>query len=229
VKEENCYFLFITLLLSVLVSSCVSPSKKADMVKPVKVTSPHGEEREIPAPKEEEIKSLELFMEILELVESAEDRKSVLPEIEGRYEKIIREYPEAPLAQESYWKLITIYVKDYSPPAYDKAEMMYDEFLEKYPQFFFKGFIEDTLGNSYYKNAEWTRLLKLAAPAYREYLDNGKQPRPSMLFMYSEANYHLGNIKEAEEGYKIVAELYPKLIVGIKSKKMLEKVGEKED
>jgi TolA-binding protein len=106
---------------------------------------------------------------------------------------------------------------------------MYDEFLEKYPQSFFKGFIEDTLGNSYYKNAEWTRLLKLTATAYREYLDNGKQPRPSMLFMYSEAKYHLGNIKEAEEGYKIVAELYPKLIVGIKSKKMLEKVGEKED
>jgi hypothetical protein len=82
----------------VLVYSCVSAPKKADTIKPVKVTSPHGETREIPAPKEEEIKSLELFMEILELVESAEDRKSVLPEIEGRYEKIIREYPEAPLA-----------------------------------------------------------------------------------------------------------------------------------
>jgi TolA-binding protein len=205
-------------------SCAATPDKGTEKVKPQETEQPPEEAQKGPAHTEEEEKSLEVFAEILALVESTNDRKSVLPKIEALYEKIIREYPDAPLAQESYFKLITIYLEDYSPPEYDKAEMMYEEFLDKYPQSFFKGFIEDTLGNSYYKNGDWDRLLKFTSPAYQEYHDKGKQPRASMLFMYSEANYRLGNMKKAEEGYQLVAALYPKLIVGIKSKKMLEKM-----
>jgi len=205
-------------------SCAATPDKGAGKVEPLETEQPTGEARKGPAHTEDEEKSLEVFAEILALVESTDDRKSVLPKIEALYEKIIREYPDAPLAQESYFKLITIYLEDYSPPEYDRAEMLYGEFLEKYPNSFFKGFIEDTLGSSYYKNGDWDRLLKFTSPAYQEYRNRGTQPRASMLFMYSEANYRLGNMKKAEEGYQIVTELYPKLIVGIKSKKMLEKM-----
>ena len=42
--------------------------------------------------------------------------------------------------------------------------------------------------------------------------------------MYSEANYNLGNVEEAEKGYRIATKLFPKLIVGIQSKKIIEKI-----
>lgn len=225
-KKDAWLFLLLIVLFTVLISSCATAPEKIKTEKPIEVITPPAETKEVLAPKEEESKSLELFTEILELVESTDDRKSILPMIEERYDKIIRQYPEAPLAKESYWKLITIYVEDYSPPDYDRAERKYNEFLAKYPQSFMEGFIQDTLGNSYYKNAEWNRLLKLSAPAYQEYIEKGKEPRASSIFMYSEANYNLGNVEEAEKGYRIVTKLFPKLIVGIQSKKMIEKIEE---
>ncbi len=224
-KRNSWHFILLIGLLALLDFSCATAPEKVVPEKPVQVKK-QVEGKETYVPKEEESKSLELFTEVLDLVESTDDRKSILPKIEDLYDKIISQYPDAPLAIESYWKLITIYVDDYSPPAYDKAESKYQEFLRNYPQSFLKGFIEDTLGNSYYRNAEWNRLLKLSSPSYQEYLEKGSEPRASVLFMYSEANYHLGNIIEAEKGYKIVTKLFPKLIVGIKSKKMLEKIKE---
>lgn len=223
-KKDAWLCLLLIVFLTVLISSCATAPQKIETEKPIEVIAPPAETKDVPAPKEEESKSLELFTEVLELVESTDDRKSLLPKIEELYDKIIRQYPEAPLAKESYWKLITIYVEDYSPPDYDRAEMKYNEFLEKYPQSFLEGFIKDTLGNSYYKNAEWNRLLKLSTPAYQEYIEKGREPRASMIFMYSEAKYNLGNIEEAEKGYRIVTKLFPKLIFGIKSKKMIEKI-----
>ncbi|HBH61164.1 MAG TPA: hypothetical protein DDX85_05365 [Nitrospiraceae bacterium] len=209
-----------------LIYSCATAPKKAETEKPPEI-KPSTETKTAPVPSAEEIKSLELFKSVLELIETTDNRKSVLPKIEELYENIIRDYPNAPLAQESYWKLITIYVEDYSPPAYDKAEMKYNEFVKMYPQSYIKGFIDDTLSNSYYKNADWNGLLTLTSPVYHEYLEKGKQPRPSMIFMYAEANYNLGNIEEAVRGYEIVSDLFPKLIVGVKSKQMLEKIASK--
>ncbi len=223
-KKNAWLFLLLIGLFSVLIYSCATAPEKIKTEKPIEVITPPAETKGVPAPTEEESKSLELFTEVLELVESTDDRKSILPKIEELYDKIIRQYPEAPLAKESYWKLITIYIEDYSPPDYDRAERKYNEFLEKYPQSFLKGFIEDTLGNSYYKNADWDRLLKLSTPAYQEYIEKGKEPKASSVFMYSEANYNLGNVEEAEKGYRILTKLFPKLIVGIQSKKMIEKI-----
>ena len=223
-KKNRWHSLFLVLII-ILLYSCAAALKKVETKKPGEIKPLPVETKKIPTSTEEEIKSLEVFTSVLELIESTDDRKSVLPKIEELYDNIIRQYPEAPLAQESYWKLITIYVEDYSPPAYDKAEMKYNEFLKKYPQSHLKGFIEDTLGNSYYKNADWNGLLKLTTPAYQEYLEKGKQPKASMVFMYAEANYNMGNIEEAKKGYEIVSELFPRLIFGINSKKMLEKIG----
>lgn len=173
---------------------------------------------------EHETKSLELFAEVLDLVRSTDDRQSVLPEIEKRYSKIIREYPDAPLAQESYLKLITIYVKDYSSPLYEKADTLYNEFMGKYPDSPVRGYVEETLGNSYYQNAEWDKLLRLCAQSYNNYIETGKHPRPSLIFFYSEANYNLGNFTEAEKGYRITADLFPKLGEGQKAQAMLQKM-----
>jgi tetratricopeptide (TPR) repeat protein len=216
-------------IISVLIYSCAAAPKKVEIEKTQEVEPSTVEIEKEPVHKEEEVKSLELFTEVLDLVESADDRKAVLPQIEELYKKIIEQYPQAPLAQESYWKLITIYVEDYSPPAYDRAESAYYEFVEKYPKSFMKGFIEDAIGNSYYKNKNWERLLKLTSPMYREYLDSGNPPRASIMFMYAEAQYNLGNTSEAVKGYEITEKLFPKLIVGIKSRKMIETIESNKD
>jgi tetratricopeptide (TPR) repeat protein len=223
--RKNSWHLLLLVFVMSLIYSCAAGLKETE--KAEEIMLPPGETKPAPTPTAEETKSLKLFTSVLELIESTDDRKSVLPKIEELYENIIREYPEAPLAQESYWKLITMYVEDYSPPAYDKAEIKYEEFVKNYPQSYIKGFIDDTLSNSYYKTADWNRLLKLSSLVYQEYLEKGKQPRASMMFMYSEANYNLGNIDEAAKGYNIVSKLFPKLIAGIKSKQMLEKINSK--
>jgi hypothetical protein len=45
--------------------------------------------------------------------------------------------------------------------------------------------------------------------------------------MYAEANFNLGNFKEAEKGYKIVMDLFPKLNESKKSMARLEEIGKK--
>jgi hypothetical protein len=128
--------------------------------------------------RQEEERALETFNEILELVSSTTDRQKVLPQIEKRYAEIIRDYPGTPLAQECYWRLIMIYAEDYSPPEHEKAEQLYQEFVMRYPDSGLKGSIQETLGKSYYKNAEWNKLISLTSPEYAEHREKGKLPRP---------------------------------------------------
>ncbi|MBI5407981.1 MAG: hypothetical protein HZA14_01285 [Nitrospirae bacterium] len=210
----------ICIFFSICILACAAPQKKEK----AEEISPPVEKKEVKH-TEQETKSLEVFSEILELIESSENRESVLPQVEQLYGKIIKEYPEAPLAQESYWKLITLYVEDYTPPAYEKAESLYHEFTGRYPNSFVEGFIEDTLAHSYYRHADWDKLVKLCTPAYKEYIDRGIKPRASLIFMYSEANYNLGNYTEAEKGYEATVELFPKSNEGLRSKAMLQKMN----
>jgi len=215
--------LFLIFSLSLFLIECAPIPKTIQHERPDEVQPPQ-ELKEKVGPTLREQESLEIFTEILDLIESSEDRQTVLPQVEELYDKIIREYPDTPLAQESYWRLITIYIEDYSPPEFEKAEIRYAEFIEKYPNSILRGMVEETLGKSYYKHAKWNKLLEFCTPAFKDYLEKGKHPRASLIFMYSEANYNLGNLKEAEKGYKIVAELFPKLMVGKRSKAMLEKM-----
>ena len=183
------------------------------------------QKRQARVPTKQERGSLEVFTELLDVIESTSDRKSILPKIEELYMKIITQYPEAPLAQESYWKLLTVYVEEYSPPAYDKAETLYNKFLAGHPESVLKKFLVETLGKSYYRNAMCDKLLGISAPVFKEYTETQKKTPASILFMYSEANYKLGNIAEAEKGYEIVSEKFPRLVEGKKSKSMLEKIS----
>ncbi len=184
-----------------------------------------AQKRQARVPTEHEIGSLKVFTELLDVIESTSDRKSILPKIEELYMKIITEYPKAPLAQESYWKLLTVYVEEYSPPAYDKAENLYNDFLTGHPKSAMKKFLVETLAKSYYRNAMWDKLLGISSPVFKEYTETKKRIPASILFMYSEANYKLGNVAEAEKGYEIVSEKFPRLVEGKKSKSMLEKIS----
>ena len=213
-------------LFSFILSACTTPG----------VTQPEKKEVETPAEvakpqvyTKEQRETLDIFTQILEIYESAENRQAAAQEAEVLYARIITEYPDTPLAQESYWKIITMSVRDYSPPDFDKAETFYNEFMAKYPGSVLKNAVNQTLINSYVRHAEWERLLKFCTPAFMEFKDEGKEPTPLVVYMYSEANYRLGNITEAEEGFKAAMELYPTISYGKMAKKRFEEIGRKEE
>jgi hypothetical protein len=218
---------YIIILLPVLLISCATTQSKSSLPKAEDISPPAETKKEIPHARKQENKSLNIFTDILDLTESTNDRKSILPQIEKLYTRIIDEYPNVPLAQESYWKLIELNLKEYNPPRTGKANMLYKEFVRKYPESTLRPTIEDTLGKGLYQNAEWKELRELCAPTYIEYVENKKHPRASMLFMYAEANYYLENISEAVKGYEVAAELYPKLREGQKAIVMINMLTKK--
>jgi tetratricopeptide (TPR) repeat protein len=210
----------------IVMTACATVPKETQQVQPKESTSSDRMKEDL-IHTEEEIKSLDIFNEIFAITRSGRDRQSILPKIEALYMEIIKKYPETPLAQESHWRLINIYINDYSPPDYDKAEIVYHDFLKNNHDSPLKGVVEDTLGRSYVKHAEWNRLLTLSSPSFSGYVEKKITPKASLMFMYAEANYNLGNIEQAEKAYLIVSDLFPELRVGKKSKTMIEEIGKK--
>lgn len=177
--------------------------------------------------EEQKDAAFEVFAEILDISTSSNDRLQVLPKMMDKYNEIIDKYPEAPLAQESHMKLIQIYLRDYSPPDFNKAEMIYGKFSNRYPKSFLRGIVEETMGYKYYKYSEWNRLLNFTAPILDRYADNSGKARPALIFFYAEANYSLGNMKDAEKGYKLVIKLFPDGMESPRAKSRLAEIGEK--
>lgn len=173
--------------------------------------------------EEQSKKALETFQKILELTENA-DRMTVLPQIESAYVDIINKYPKASLSQECYWRLMLIYLTDYNPPVFEKAENLHSEFIKKYPDSHLRNLIDDTLSNSYHRNAKWEKLLRFYTPAVKQFIEKGTLSRPLEMFMYSEAKLNLGDLVEAEKGYKIVIALFPDSKESELSKERLEEV-----
>jgi outer membrane protein assembly factor BamD (BamD/ComL family) len=215
---------YVYVLAVMLLASCTTINEESRQTMPHE-TAPSNRIKENKIRTAEEKKSFDIFNEIFSISNSSRDRQTVLPKIEALYMQIISDYPETPLAQESHWRLIHIYVRDYAPPDYGRAEMLYHDFLTKYPDSPLKGVVADTLGRSYVKHGEWSRLLTLCSPSYRRYVEKKITPRASLMFMYAEAHYHLGNMEQAENAYSLVSGLFPDLMVGKKSKSMIEKIA----
>lgn len=201
----NRVLIILNIFLLLFLSSCATaPVDRED-------AEPLPDKKEVFSPEEREKKAFEKFNEVLIVKRSSMDKKTVLPKMEKLYLELIEEYPDVPVAQEGYWKLFEMYTKDYSPPLYDKAEKLYDEFVTNYPQSGLKGLVDKTLALSYYINKDWERLLKLCEPEFRKYTKEEKPPYPLLIFMYAEANFHLNNFDEAEKGFRIVMDKFPQL------------------
>ncbi|MDO9287431.1 MAG: hypothetical protein Q7T83_01420 [Thermodesulfovibrionales bacterium] len=209
-------FLGLTVFLF-LIPACVTPAKIADDKKPL------ADRKKLPV-EEQEQKVNELFGRILSLTEEAEDRQSVVPKMEALYDEIINNYPDVPLVEETYWRLIALSVEDLKPPKVDKAEKLYKDFLRRYPDSTLTFNIEQALGQFYYVNKMWDRLLRIFTPYVKKFIATGKLDRAYHLFMFSEAKFNLGDLIEAEKGYKIVIEFFPKTSEGETSQKRLEEI-----
>jgi len=205
------------LVVLFLIPACVTPPKIADDKKPLAAG------KELPV-EEQEQKVNELFGRILSLTEEAEDRQSILLQMEALYDEIINNYPDVPLVEEIYWRLIALSVEEFKPPKIDKAERLYKDFLRRYPNSTLTFNIEQALGQFYYANKMWDRLLRTFTPYVKKFIAIGKLDRPYHLFMFSEAKFNLGDLIEAEKGYKIVIEFFPKTTEGETSKKRLEEI-----
>lgn len=216
--RADVYCMLVIFLFSIFaVTPATNPSEKQEE------TTPSEETKKKPYSTEQEEKAYELFEEILNLTETS-DIQAVLPQMEALYLRIIKEYPDIALAQECYWRLISLYVDKSTPPSYEKAEDLYNEFLKKYPASVIKSMIDDTLSKNYYKNKKWDKLVNLCLPAVNEYKEKGKLLNPNPMFMYAEAKFNLGDLIEAEKAYKVVIELFPKSSSATTAKARIEEI-----
>jgi TolA-binding protein len=196
---KRARILLIALMVAALFSACAAvPEKRPPEV--IKETLPVDEQKRLADEK---------FNEILLVSQSSKDKSVTLPKMEKLYLELVSAYPDAPIAQESYFKLIELYVRKHIPPQYDKAEKLYGEFSKLYPESPFKNLVDRTLGIMYYKDKEWDRLLKLSAPVFMEFVEKGKRPPPFMIFSYAESSFQLRDFDEAERGFKVLLEEFP--------------------
>ena len=215
-KIKTLLFGLIAMLF--LISACVTPPQAP-------------EEKKAPAVKkkltieEQEKKALEIFNSILNFSEGTDNRAAVLPKMEALYEEIIETCPDVPLVEESYWRVITINVDEYKPPRIEKGEKLYQDFLKRYPESPLKIYMEQSFGQFYYANKMWDKLLRFFTPNVKKFVATGKLDNSYQMFMYSEAKFNLGDIAEAEKGYRIVTEFFPKSKEGGISKNRLEEIS----
>ena len=195
-------YLIITAFLLFFISACATAPKKEEAYP--------GQINKTMSVEEQKKRGLEKFNEVLTARQSLKYRKDALPEMEKLYLELIHNYPDAPISQESYWKLIESYVKDYSPPRFDEAEELHSRFLNDYPESSIRTLVSKTLAIRLKVHKEWERLLRVSTPAYREYVENGTPQLPLLIFGYAESNFWLGNYEESEKAFKVVIENFPR-------------------
>lgn len=159
-------------------------------------------------PEEQSARAFGVFQQIYKVTEE-EERAKALPQIEALYQEIITKYPKASIVHESYWRLMAIHLHEHNPPRFDKAETLYHEFVGRYPDSQTRELLADTLTKSYHSGAQWERLIRFLTPEVKKFIGTGSLARPQEMFFYAEAKFHLGDLVEAEKGYKIVASLFP--------------------
>lgn len=176
-------------------------------------------------PEEQEEKSTQVFERILNLTEGI-DRDKNLPEIEKAYYEVMKKYPDSLFAQESYWRLMLLNIKEKNPPRFDEVERLYAEFGNKYPDSNFHYPIDDTLVRQYYRHERWDELISICTPYVMDYIETGSLRSPFFLFFFSEAKLNLHDYAEAEKGFKTVLIKFPSTTEGIVSKQRIEMLEE---
>ena len=191
--------------------SCVSPAKE----------SPGR--RQTLSVEEQNSKILAALQEISKLSGGA--RETTRPRIEAAYIDIINKYPESQMVYECYNRLMSIYLTEYEPPAFEKAESLRDTFARRYTDLNARNFIDDTLADAYYRNREWTKLMRLYTSSIKRFIELWNAIRPRDMFMYAEAKFHLGDMDEARKGYNIVTFYFPNSTESSLATRRLDEIG----
>jgi TolA-binding protein len=136
-------------------------------------------------------------------------KRNMLPELEQSFRNVIVSYPDAFLAQESYWRLVELKLIYYTPPRLDEAEQLRNEFVAKYPNSRMINIIDDSIVRFYYRGQYWKRLLNICSYHVRKYVETNKLESPLFMFYYAEAKFNLKDLVEAEKAYRIITRHFP--------------------
>ncbi len=131
------------------------------------------------------------------------------------YQQIIKQCPDVPLAQESYWHLLETMMLDVQPPQKEEALRLYADFNRRYPQSKMRVVVSHQVLKGLYRLGQWAELDRLASQ-YLETVVNKKNGAPSSplaLFWRTEARYRLGKIAAAKEGYDKILHYFPKSLM----------------
>jgi hypothetical protein len=148
------------------------------------------------------------FIKIYELSQG-KDRSANLEEIINQYYLIINQYPDAPLAEESYWHLVKIMLYEFQPARKNEAVELYKTFIVNYPDSLLKNVIADTLMRFYYRNKLWDDLQIMTAPYINEIILAETPETPVPIFLYAEATFHLAGLQEASRWYELIINSFP--------------------
>ena len=151
-------------------------------------------------------KAFKLFRQIFEM-SSGVERAVNFSRMQELYQQIIVECPDAPLAQESYLRLITMAFES-EPPQTKNALSLFERFKKKYPNSPLMNSIRSTLTKLLYGTQAWQELLDMESPLVEQYFVSGKIASPVSIFYYAEANYHLQAYSEAAKGYRAIIDNY---------------------
>lgn len=180
--------LFIFLMISAALFSCkAAPVKQAPALT---VT-------------EQENMAMDRFRELLESTRELK-RQEAMPLIMNGYSEVMEKYPDSLLAEESYYRLMSIYLLENFPPKEKEAEEVYREYFSRYKNPRLAMALNGDLARHYYKHGKWEKLAKFTTPFMREYVRSGRYGDTVFLFLYTEAKFHLKDYEEARRGYQII-------------------------
>lgn len=221
---KNFLFLPLIAFLTVMLISCTveKRTKKTDVPFPEASVT----EKTVLLPKEEqEKKAFEVFNQIFKMTEFSK-RSEILDEMIEKYFVIMYNYPDTGLAQESYWRVLEMYLKDFKPPKKDEALILFKEFDNKYPESPLKNIIENSIAKFLYQRGYWEDLLVFETGNIKNFIKTGNLRSPRPMLMYSEAKMKLKDYTEASKGYRIVIKYFPNSRESILSRKRLNEIKE---
>jgi hypothetical protein len=173
------------------------------------------------SPVQQQAKAMEKFTSMLEDSRAIPTPDSRVDMEEGYYE-IIDKYPESLLAEEAHYRLIRMFYRDYSPPRFDDADKIYNDFFDKYPNSRFSRAVNEDISMLLYRGEYWERLLVFTVPFMEELVKTGKYGKSLYLFYYSEAKYQTGDFSEAFKGFEKVLVHYRNESFRVQAKQRLK-------
>lgn len=202
--------LFVSVLMGAVLLSCATVPKE-------KVEAPKLSQ------EEQKERAYVKFNEMLEVTKNVR-RTTVMDKIEEGYLEIIDKYPDTDLAEESYYRLIKLYNQDFFPARPEDAEEIYRLYFERYSEPKVGELLNDTMARHYFTSEQWVKLLSFVTPYVKRFIETKKLKGPLYLFFYSEAKYNLNVIGEAEKGYRLLIQHFPKSHEARLSGKRLKKI-----
>lgn len=145
------------------------------------------------------------------------------------YHRIIDSCPDVPLAQESYWHLLEILMRDVQPPRNEEALRLYAAFNRRYPDSKMRAVVSHQVMQGLYQQGQWSELERIAV-SYLQTVgrkQDGAPSAPVAVFLCAEARYRLGEIFAAQTGYEEIMQFFPRSIMAKIAKVRLAAMGDK--